>query len=145
MADTFKKQKLSRKAIDDFALKYTHENAKPHSTPYTLANGQQILFEQADAILNGWPEYYYLIGQTFPFHDRQQSNYDITDLAFIKDKNGNKVPWSRNPKDITALVTLANACHFIFIKRRQTDKKLEFTLTDSIPAVTHEEKTPDEK
>ena len=138
MADEFIKQKISRKAIYEFALKYTHENAKPHSTPYTLANGKQILFEQADAILNGWPEYYYLLGQTFPFHDRKQSIYDITDLALISDKNGNKVPWSRNSKDITALVSLAYACHFICI-RRKSDNKLVFTLNSSIPPLTHEE------
>ena len=138
MADEFIKQKISRKAIDEFALKYMDNSGNIHLTPYTLANGEKIFFNQAHAILNGCPEFYYLVGQTFPFHDRKQVNYNITDLAFIPDKNGNKVPWSRNSKDITSLVILANACHFLFIKRR-SDNKLEFTVTDSIPPITHEE------
>ena len=139
MADEFIKQKISRKAIDEFALKYMDNSGNIHLTPYTLANGEKIFFNQVDATLKGRREYYYLIGQTFPFHDRKQVVYDITDLAFIPDKNGNKVPWSRNSKDITALVTLAHACHFILITRRKSDKKLEFTMNDNIPSITYEE------
>lgn len=51
MADTFKKQKLSRKAIDEFASKYADKSAIPQLTPYTLANGDQIRFNQADAMI----------------------------------------------------------------------------------------------
>lgn len=138
MADEFIKQKISRKALDEFAIKYTDKTPSEHATPYALSNGEKIFFEQADAMRKGWPEFYYLIGQTFPFRDRKQVSYDITDLAFILDKNGNKVPWSRNSKDITALVTLANACHYILITRR-SDNKFKFTMNDNIPSITHEE------
>lgn len=72
MADEFIKQKISRKALDEFALKYMDNSGNIHLTQYTLANGEKIFFNQADVMIKGWPEYFYLIGQTFPFHDRKQ-------------------------------------------------------------------------
>jgi hypothetical protein len=119
MADSFKKRKLSRQVIDEYALKYTDTTKEHfHSTSYTLANGKEIEFLHATAAISGWPEYHYLLGQTFPFQDRKQSHYEITDLAFTIDKNGNKVLWSKNPSDVSAFVTIANACHFILLQKR---------------------------
>lgn len=133
----FVQRKLCRESLDAFALKYSGEHSR--KVPYTTADGKTISVVPFNIITQeGISEYRYLVGQTFPYQDRKEGNYPITDLAFTKTKDGKKVPWTRNSKDITSLIALGTACGELVL-RKGKNNQLEFTVVDSIKAVTHDE------
>lgn len=63
---------------------------------HTLLPMEKLLFLFLQNLYygGGSAEFNYLLGQTFPFHDRKQLAYPLTDLSFIMTSDGKKVFWS---------------------------------------------------
>lgn len=117
---SFKKRKLSREAIDAFAATYTEQqypNAKD-KVSYTKKDGESINFIPSAGLAHGSKEYYYLLGQAAPYHDEHHATFPVTDLVYLKTKDGKKEPWTRNASDLSALITLGALCRFILLEKR---------------------------
>ena len=106
MAREFRKEKISRKALDDLARRYA-DPSSPTAFPYTLENGERIQVCGLKLLVGtGSLELKYLLGQTYPYHHlagQEDAYFPVTDLIFDKDKKF----WSKNPKDGTALLMLS--------------------------------------
>ena len=106
MVREFRKEMISRKALDDLARRYADSSA-PTAFPYTLESGEKISVCGLKLLAGtGSLELKYLLGQTYPYHQyagQGETYFPVTDLIFGKDKK----PWSKNPKDGTALLMLS--------------------------------------
>lgn len=137
----FKKMKLSKEALDSLILKRVGQPNKanqPTST-YTLKDGRQVIYvPNTIALPAHMDEYEYLLGQTFPLHDRSSKPYHITELAFIATEDGKKVPWTRDPKDVQEFYKIGAAVGLIHVIRG-ADGKPSFEYPRIIKPVLHQE------
>lgn len=127
------KQKLSKKALDAFVLKYSSSNPNEKgSIQYTTTDNKVVTFVPATALArDGIQEFSYLLGQTFPFFDRKKPSYPLTDLAFIVNEDGKKEFWSGKgaktrqeaqsiiKKDVASLVQIGMATSLLVISNNQ--------------------------
>ncbi len=129
--------RICREAIDAFVLNYTDEkypNASKKIT-YTTADGKKVNFSPADAMIKGAYEYYHLLGQTLPYHERKNEVYPISDLAYILTGKGKKIMWARNSEDVTSLISLGVVCNFITLMAGADEKKVYIKISDKVKAV----------
>lgn len=129
--------RISRAAIDSFVMKYTAEK-NPSSVKkivYTTADGKKVTFTPADAMIKGAFEYYQLLGQTYPYHERASELYPITDLAFVMAKNGQKLRWAGKPEDLTSLISIGVVCNFITLEEGSDANKVYIRISDKVKAV----------
>ena len=136
MAREFRKEKISRKALDDLARRYSDPSAST-AFPYTLESGERIQVCGLKLLSGtGSLELKYLLGQTYPYHspDVQEKGYfPVTDLIFDKDRK----PWSRNPKDGTALLMLSAQSKLVMMVNSKRGPVVGYSKT--IPAIIHRE------
>ncbi len=129
--------RICREAIDAFVLKYTDKKypLTAKKIPYTLADGSKVNFTPADAMIKGAYEYYQLLGQTYPYHERKKDVYPISDLAYVMTKAGGKIMWARNSEDVTSLISLGVVCNFITLMAGPDEKKVYVKIADKVPTV----------
>ena len=136
MSDTTTKR-ICREAIDAFVLKFTDKKypLTAKKITYTTADGTKVNFTPADAMIKGAYEYYQLLGQTFPFHERKNDVYPISDLAYVCTKTGGKMMWAKNSEDVTSLISLGVVCNFITLMAGPDEKKVYIKVLDKVPTV----------
>ena len=136
MPNDFIKAKLSRKALDEFAERYSHDT-ETNTFQYRTADNI-ILQVSGFQILTGAGKYElrYLLGQTYPYHymeGKTTTSFPVTDLRFDKDKN----PWG-SPNDATSLVMLATKSGIIHLEKGSNGIPVVKYIRDFSPKpVTH--------
>ena len=105
-------------------------------------HGQELPFSPAVASVSdyGDSEFFYLLGQTLPFHQTEKAeDFPISQLAYILGEQGQKELWTRDSKVLMQFVVIGNKLGFIQLEKKNNE--LIFTRYPGIKAVIHKEKT----
>ncbi len=88
-------------------------------------------------------EFFYLLGQTLPYHDRKSHYYPLHHLGYICDENGKPIPWTKNTADLASFIQIG--VHSANLITHQSPKGTVIEFNSNIPAITHREKSHDER
>lgn len=121
---SFKKEKLSVKALDNFVKKYmVTTDPQKGCLPYIMQNGQKV-FLSREKINNDEENcnnhFKYLLGQTLPYHqpkDLKHINYHLRDFIFIINEKGQQVPWTRDKKVMAQFTQVTNFLGYLMTAR----------------------------